>query len=101
MTDQFTTSGAAHGETLLPPPSSGHRDNKYQCWLSTFTVPGSRPRPALPIQLAPLSPVTRRRARENANAVVSLTISPEYIRDLALAGIAAGRARAGKTLEAR
>ncbi|MFI4985605.1 MAG: LLM class flavin-dependent oxidoreductase [Solirubrobacterales bacterium] len=68
-------------------------------WQTGFHLVGLDPRPALPIYIAALSPTMLRLAGEIADGVVLWLCSPRYIRDVVIPEIAAGRERAGRSLD--
>jgi alkanesulfonate monooxygenase SsuD/methylene tetrahydromethanopterin reductase-like flavin-dependent oxidoreductase (luciferase family) len=68
-------------------------------WSSTFALMGFRPRADLPIHLAGLSPAMLRLAGEIADGVVLWSTPPQYIRDVVLPEVAAGRARVGRSMD--
>jgi probable F420-dependent oxidoreductase len=68
-------------------------------WSTTFRLSGLDPRPGLPIYVAALSPGMLRLAGEIADGVVLWLCNPEYIRDVVVPEVRAGRERAGKDLE--
>jgi alkanesulfonate monooxygenase SsuD/methylene tetrahydromethanopterin reductase-like flavin-dependent oxidoreductase (luciferase family) len=74
-----------------PPP--GER------WSSNFAFVGFAPRPGIPIYQAALSPAMLRLAGEISDGVILWATPPQYVRDVVIPEIAAGRARAGKSLD--
>jgi alkanesulfonate monooxygenase SsuD/methylene tetrahydromethanopterin reductase-like flavin-dependent oxidoreductase (luciferase family) len=68
-------------------------------WHSAFRLVGLDPRPQLPIYVAALSPAMLRLAGEVADGVLLWLCCPDYIRDVVIPEVAAGRERAGLTLE--
>jgi len=68
-------------------------------WRTAFHLAGLDPRPELPIYTAALSPGMLRLAGEIADGVVLWLCNPNYIRDVVVPEVTAGRERAGKTLE--
>jgi probable F420-dependent oxidoreductase len=74
-------------------PPSGEK------WQTGFRLHGLDPRPALPIYIAALSPAMLRLAGEIADGVLLWLCSPQYIRDVVIPEVTAGRQRAGLTLE--
>jgi alkanesulfonate monooxygenase SsuD/methylene tetrahydromethanopterin reductase-like flavin-dependent oxidoreductase (luciferase family) len=68
-------------------------------WHTGFRLFGLDPRPQLPIFLAALSPAMLRLAGEVADGVLLWLCCPDYIRDVVVPEVTAGRERAGKTLE--
>ena len=74
-----------------PPP--GER------WSSNFAFVGFAPRRDIPIYQAALSPAMLRLAGEISDGVILWATPPRYVRDVVIPQIAAGRARAGKSLD--
>jgi alkanesulfonate monooxygenase SsuD/methylene tetrahydromethanopterin reductase-like flavin-dependent oxidoreductase (luciferase family) len=72
------------------PPPHGER------WASSFAFRGFAPRPNLAIYQAALSPAMLRLAGEIADGVVLWATPADYVRDVVVPEVAAGRARAGK-----
>ncbi len=68
-------------------------------WQTGFHLFGLDPRPQLPIYVAALSPAMLRLAGEVADGVLLWLCCPDYIRDVVIPEVTAGRERAGKTLE--
>jgi alkanesulfonate monooxygenase SsuD/methylene tetrahydromethanopterin reductase-like flavin-dependent oxidoreductase (luciferase family) len=68
-------------------------------WPTSFRLVGLGTRPALPIYIAALSPAMLRLAGEIADGVLLWLCSPQYIKDVVVPEVRAGRERAGKTLE--
>ncbi len=68
-------------------------------WHSAFRLVGLDPRPQLPIYVAALSPAMLRLAGEVADGVLLWLCCPDYIRDVVIPEVTAGRERAGLTLE--
>ena len=64
-----------------------------------FHFMGFEPRADLPIYVAALSPKMLRLAGEIADGVMLWLCNPEYIRDVVVPEVRAGRERAGKSLE--
>jgi probable F420-dependent oxidoreductase len=60
---------------------------------------GMEPRPALPIHVAALSPRMLRLAGEVADGVVLWLCNPEYVREVVVPEVRAGREAAGKPLD--
>jgi alkanesulfonate monooxygenase SsuD/methylene tetrahydromethanopterin reductase-like flavin-dependent oxidoreductase (luciferase family) len=60
---------------------------------------GLQPRPDLPIYIAALSPKMLRLAGEVADGVMLWLCNPEYIRQVVVPEVTAGRERAGKSTE--
>ena len=68
-------------------------------WRTGFHLVGLDPRPRLPVYVAALSPAMLRLAGEIADGVLLWLCSPQYIRDVVVPEVTAGRERAGKSLE--
>jgi alkanesulfonate monooxygenase SsuD/methylene tetrahydromethanopterin reductase-like flavin-dependent oxidoreductase (luciferase family) len=68
-------------------------------WRTGFRLFGLEPRPRLPIYIAALSPAMLRLAGEVADGVLLWLCCPDYIRDVVIPEVRAGRERAGRTLE--
>jgi alkanesulfonate monooxygenase SsuD/methylene tetrahydromethanopterin reductase-like flavin-dependent oxidoreductase (luciferase family) len=68
-------------------------------WQTGFRLFGLEVRPQLPIYVAALSPAMLRLAGEVADGVLLWLCCPDYIRDVVIPEVTAGRERAGKTLE--
>jgi alkanesulfonate monooxygenase SsuD/methylene tetrahydromethanopterin reductase-like flavin-dependent oxidoreductase (luciferase family) len=68
-------------------------------WHTGFHLAGLEPRPDLPIYIAALSPAMLRLAGEIADGVLLWLCNPNYIREVVVPEVAAGRERAGKDLE--
>ena len=68
-------------------------------WQTGFHLWGLDTRPQLPIYVAALSPAMLRLAGEVADGVLLWLCCPDYIRDVVIPEVTAGRERAGKTLE--
>jgi alkanesulfonate monooxygenase SsuD/methylene tetrahydromethanopterin reductase-like flavin-dependent oxidoreductase (luciferase family) len=68
-------------------------------WRTGFRLFGLDPRPRLPIYIAALSPAMLRLAGEMADGVLLWLCCPDYIREVVIPEVRAGRERAGKTLE--
>jgi alkanesulfonate monooxygenase SsuD/methylene tetrahydromethanopterin reductase-like flavin-dependent oxidoreductase (luciferase family) len=68
-------------------------------WQTSFHLFGLDTRPQLPIFIAALSPAMLRLAGEVADGVLLWLCCPDYIRDVVIPEVTAGRERAGKTLE--
>jgi alkanesulfonate monooxygenase SsuD/methylene tetrahydromethanopterin reductase-like flavin-dependent oxidoreductase (luciferase family) len=75
------------------PPPPGER------WSSTFTFIGITPRPDIPIYQAALSPAMLRLAGEISDGVLLWACPSQYVRDVVVPEVTAGRARVGKSLE--
>jgi probable F420-dependent oxidoreductase len=68
-------------------------------WRTGFRLMGVDPRPDLPIYIAALSPRMLRLAGEIADGVILWLCTPEYIRDVVVPEVRAGREAAGKRAE--
>ncbi|MHB8233079.1 MAG: LLM class flavin-dependent oxidoreductase [Solirubrobacteraceae bacterium] len=68
-------------------------------WQTGFRLLGIEPRPQLPIYVAALSPAMLRLAGEIADGVLLWLCCPQYIRDVVIPEVTAGRERAGLTLD--
>jgi alkanesulfonate monooxygenase SsuD/methylene tetrahydromethanopterin reductase-like flavin-dependent oxidoreductase (luciferase family) len=66
---------------------------------SRFRIMGYEPRPDLPIYVAALSPRMLRLAGELADGAMLWLCNPDYIRDVVVPEVRAGRERAGRSLE--
>jgi alkanesulfonate monooxygenase SsuD/methylene tetrahydromethanopterin reductase-like flavin-dependent oxidoreductase (luciferase family) len=75
------------------PPPPGER------WSSTFAFIGFTPRPDIPIYQAALSPAMLRLAGEISDGVLLWATPSQYVRDVVIPEVTAGRARVGKSLE--
>lgn len=75
------------------PPPAGNR------WKSNFAFTGFQPRADIPIYQAALSPGMLRLAGEIADGVLLWACPSNYVRDVVIPEVAAGRERAGKPLE--
>ena len=75
------------------PPPEGQR------WRSNFAFVGLTPRPDIPIHLAGLSPAMLRLAGEHADGVLLWATPADYVRDVVVPEVTAGRRRAGKDLD--
>jgi F420-dependent oxidoreductase-like protein len=64
-----------------------------------FRFMGYEPRPDIPIYIAALSPAMLRLAGELGDGVMLWLCNPEYIREVVIPEVTAGRERAGKPLE--
>ena len=74
-------------------PPAGER------WMSTFAFMGFTPRRDIPIYQAALSPAMLRVAGEIADGVLLWTCPSQYVRDVVVPEVTAGRERAGKPLD--
>jgi alkanesulfonate monooxygenase SsuD/methylene tetrahydromethanopterin reductase-like flavin-dependent oxidoreductase (luciferase family) len=70
-----------------------------QRWTSNFSFMGFTARPDIPIYQAALSPAMLRLAGEIADGVVLWACPSQYVRDVVVPEVAAGRHRAGKPIE--
>ena len=77
----------------------GEQPPEGEKWRTSFHLAGLDPRPALPIYIAALSPAMLRLAGEVGDGVLLWLCNPNYIRDVVVPEVRAGRERAGKTLE--
>ena len=68
-------------------------------WSTSFHLLGLDPRPELPIFIAALSPSMLRLAGVIADGVMLWLCNSNYIRDVVVPAVHAGRERAGKSLE--
>ncbi|HEV2812008.1 MAG TPA: LLM class flavin-dependent oxidoreductase, partial [Solirubrobacteraceae bacterium] len=68
-------------------------------WRTGFRLAGMEPRPELPIYVAALSPRMLQLAGEVADGVILWLCNPNYIRDVVVPEVTAGREKAGKPLE--
>src|SRR5437764_6208428 len=75
------------------PPPEGEK------WRTSFALSGLAPRPELPIFIAALSPRMLRLAGEIADGVILWLCNPNYIRDVVVPEVTAGRERAGKGID--
>jgi alkanesulfonate monooxygenase SsuD/methylene tetrahydromethanopterin reductase-like flavin-dependent oxidoreductase (luciferase family) len=74
-----------------PPPG--------EIFQTRFRFMGYEPRPDLPIYVAALSPKMLRLAAEIADGVMLWLCNPNYIRDVVVPEVRAGRDRAGRSLD--
>lgn len=72
------------------PPPEGEK------WRTGFQLAGLDPRPQMPIYIAALSPAMLRLAGEIADGVLLWLCNPNYIRDVVVPEVRAGRERAGR-----
>jgi alkanesulfonate monooxygenase SsuD/methylene tetrahydromethanopterin reductase-like flavin-dependent oxidoreductase (luciferase family) len=70
-----------------------------EIFTTNFRFMGYQPRADLPIYVAALSPNMLRLAGEVADGVMLWLCNPDYIRDVVVPEVTAGRKRAGKDLE--
>src|SRR6201997_722485 len=75
------------------PPPEGER------WRSNFGFVGFTPRPDIPIYQAALSPAMLRLAGEIADGVLLWACPAEYVHDVVVPEVTAGRERAGKAMD--
>ena len=75
------------------PPPAGEK------WRTSLALSGIGPYPELPIYVAALSPAMLRLAGEVGDGAMLWLCTPEYIRDVVMPELLAGRERIGKTLE--
>jgi alkanesulfonate monooxygenase SsuD/methylene tetrahydromethanopterin reductase-like flavin-dependent oxidoreductase (luciferase family) len=75
------------------PPPRGDR------WTSNFSFVGFAPRPDIPIYQAALSPAMLRLAGEIADGVMLWACPSDYVRNVVVPEVTAGRARADKPLQ--
>jgi probable F420-dependent oxidoreductase len=68
-------------------------------WSTGFHLVGLDPRPELPLYIAALSPAMLRLAGELGDGVLLWLCSPQYIRDVVVPEVTAGRERVGKSME--
>jgi alkanesulfonate monooxygenase SsuD/methylene tetrahydromethanopterin reductase-like flavin-dependent oxidoreductase (luciferase family) len=101
-----------HGQTIDKPVSEqreylaivrailrGEDPPPGEKWRTAFHLVGLDPRPALPIYISGLSPRMLRLAGEIADGVILWLCTPNYISDVVVPEVSAGRERAGKGLE--
>jgi probable F420-dependent oxidoreductase len=101
-----------HGQTIDKPVSEmreyvailrailrGEEPPPGEKWRTAFRLGGAEPRPDLPIYVAALSPRMLRTAGEIADGAVLWLCNPNYIRDVVVPEVSAGRERAGKPLD--
>ena len=68
-------------------------------WSTSFHLVGLDPRPELPILVAALSSAMLTLAGEIGDGVMLWLCNPDYIRDVVVPAVRAGRERAGKSLD--
>lgn len=68
-------------------------------WSTSFHLAGLDPRPELPIFIAALSPAMLELAGEIGDGVMLWLCNPNYVRDVVVPAVRAGRERAGKGLD--
>ncbi len=101
-----------HGQTIDKPASEmreyvaivrailrGEDPPPGEKWQTSFHLAGADPRPDLPIYIAALSPRMLRLAGEIADGVILWLCTPEYIRDVVVPEVTAGREQSGRSLE--
>src|SRR5579884_3793893 len=101
-----------HGQTIDKPVAEmreyasivrailrGERPPQGEKWRTGFQLAGVPAAPRLPIYIAGLSPAMLRLAGEIADGVVLWLCNPRYIEQVVVPEIAAGREKAGKSLE--
>src|SRR4051812_14277137 len=77
----------------------GEEPPQGERWRTGFRLAGLDPRPELPIYVAALSPAMLRLAGEIADGVILWLCNPNYIREVVVPEVRAGRERAGKPAE--
>jgi alkanesulfonate monooxygenase SsuD/methylene tetrahydromethanopterin reductase-like flavin-dependent oxidoreductase (luciferase family) len=77
----------------------GEEPPQAERFPTRFRFMGYEPRPDLPIYIAALSPAMLRLAGRIGDGVMLWLCNPDYIRDVVVPEVTAGRERAGKTLE--
>jgi alkanesulfonate monooxygenase SsuD/methylene tetrahydromethanopterin reductase-like flavin-dependent oxidoreductase (luciferase family) len=101
-----------HGQTIDQPVSEmrdyvsivrailrGEDPPAGEKWRTSFRLAGLPTRPEVPIFIAALSPAMLRLAGEIGDGVMLWLCNPNYIRDVVVPEVRAGRERAGKGLE--
>jgi probable F420-dependent oxidoreductase len=101
-----------HGHTIVRPVAEmreyagivrailrGEDPPRGEKWQTSFHLSGLDARPGLPVYVAALSPAMLRLAGEIADGVLLWLCSPQYIRDVVITEVTAGRERAGLALE--
>ena len=78
---------------------SGEAPPAGEKWQTGFHLAGLDPCPRLPIYIAALSPSMLRLAGEIADGVILWLCNPNYIRDVVVPEVTAGRERAGRELD--
>jgi probable F420-dependent oxidoreductase len=78
---------------------AGEDPPKGEIFMTAFHFMGYQPRPDIPIYVAALSPKMLRLAGEIADGVMLWLCNPNYIRDVVVPEVRAGRERAGKGME--
>lgn len=78
---------------------AGEDPPESETFPTRFRFLGVNPRPDLPIYIAALSPKMLELAGEVADGVILWLCNPEYIRDVVVPHVRAGRRKAGKTLD--
>jgi F420-dependent oxidoreductase-like protein len=77
----------------------GEEPPQGEFFRTQFRFMGYEPRPDIPIYVAALSPNMLRLAGEVADGVMLWLCNPDYIREVVVPAVTAGRERAGKSLE--
>ena len=85
--------------TALRAMFTGSDVPKGSYFPTNFRFMGFEPRPDLPVYVAALSPNMLRLAGELADGAMLWLCNPEYVREVVVPEVTAGRERAGKTLE--
>src|SRR5262249_11921661 len=80
---------------ILRAISPGEAPPESEASPTRFHFPGLQPRAALPIYVAGLSPKMLELAGEVADGVILWLCNPDYIRDVVVPHVEAGRRRAG------
>jgi alkanesulfonate monooxygenase SsuD/methylene tetrahydromethanopterin reductase-like flavin-dependent oxidoreductase (luciferase family) len=78
---------------------AGEQPPRGERWHSNFAFMGFTPRADIPIHLAGLSPAMLRFAGEYADGLLLWATPADYVRDVVIPQVSAGRERAGKTLD--
>jgi F420-dependent oxidoreductase-like protein len=78
---------------------AGEQPPAGEKWRSSFALNTIGPFPDLPVYLAGLSPKMLRLAGEIADGVILWLCNPEYIREVVVPEVTAGREKAGKPLD--
>jgi F420-dependent oxidoreductase-like protein len=85
--------------TTLRALLAGEAPPEGERWPTQFRFMGHEPRADLPIYIAALSPAMLRLAGELGDGVVLWLCNPDYIGDVVVPEVTAGRERAGKGIE--
>jgi alkanesulfonate monooxygenase SsuD/methylene tetrahydromethanopterin reductase-like flavin-dependent oxidoreductase (luciferase family) len=106
------TMGGWHGEEIGKPTVEmrnylgivrailkGEQPPQGERWKSNFAFMGFAPRPDIPIYQAALSPAMLRLAGEISDGVVLWATPADYVSDVVVPEVTAGRERAGKPLD--